>query len=48
MISDKQASQVCAFCVAIIVFFICVLVAHWIQSYPDFTRPVEEIPQQYR
>ena len=48
MISDKQASQVCAFCIACIVFILAVVIAQKIQSTPDLTMPVKEIPPQYR
>tara|TARA_R110000868_G_scaffold73521_4_gene213191 strand:- start:7975 stop:8121 length:147 start_codon:yes stop_codon:yes gene_type:complete len=48
VISTKQANQICAFCIACVVFILAVAIAHKIQSTPDFTLPVKEIPLQYR
>jgi hypothetical protein len=48
MISDKQATQVCSFALAVISFFIAAWLVSRVQSAPDLTLPVEEIPQQYR
>jgi len=48
LISDKQATQVCSFALAVISFFIAAWLVSRVQSTHDMRLPVEEIPVEYR
>ena len=48
MISNKQVKQGCALCIACILFILAMWTVSRVQSAPDFTLPVKEIPPQYR